>query len=142
MEGDDKTRHCSRCNQRVHNLTAMTTAEAEELLSSHGGRICVRYYRRADGRIMTKDCPKGVKRVRRQRAWAAGGLLAFLINLASGAGIFRSEQGDVDSSSIQGAIAAERPPEGETLGKPSLTSEMFDLDTPHNQLGDSASTRR
>src|ERR1044072_6223074 len=81
MKGDDKVRFCSHCQQQVYNLTAMSREEAEKLLASRS-RLCLRYYRRDDGRIMTRDCPKGVNRVRRQRIFMTGGLLAFLINLA------------------------------------------------------------
>jgi hypothetical protein len=82
MEGDEKSRHCSHCNLRVYNLTAMTRAEVEQLIASRDGRLCLRYYRRADGRIMTSDCPIGVRRTRRRRILVSGSLLAFLLNLA------------------------------------------------------------
>jgi hypothetical protein len=104
----------------------MTTTEAEELLSNLGGRICVRYFRRADGRIMTRDCPIGVKRVRGQRIWAASGFLAFLFNLAGGVGFFRPLQGEVGGSYITGSIKAKQPVGAKFIGKPAFTSENFD----------------
>ena len=65
MEGDEKVRHCRACNLSVYNLAAMTRAEAEALLGSAGaGRVCARFYRRADGTVMTSDCPVGVTRAR------------------------------------------------------------------------------
>jgi hypothetical protein len=82
MEGDEKARHCTHCNLKVYNLTAMTRAEAEQLIATRDGRLCLRYYRRADGRIMTSDCPVGVRRTRSRRLAMSGGLLAFMINLA------------------------------------------------------------
>lgn len=57
MSGDARSRHCGLCNLSVYNLSAMSTTEAETLLQSHGsGRLCVRYYQRPDGTVMTQDC--------------------------------------------------------------------------------------
>ena len=57
MEGDDRVRHCSRCRLNVYNLSAMTEAEALRLLAETEGRRCIRLYRRADGTVLTRDCP-------------------------------------------------------------------------------------
>lgn len=108
MEGDDKMRFCSKCRQRVFNLSEMTTAEAEELLAARDKRICVRYFRRTDGRIMTRDCPVGVKRVRTQRFAMTAGLLTFLINIAISSQVISG-----GSEWTTGEIAVNEP----TMGK-------------------------
>jgi hypothetical protein len=60
MEGDEKKRACSMCNLNVYNLSEMTKWEAEELLSNADGeQMCLQLFRRADGTILTKDCPVG-----------------------------------------------------------------------------------
>jgi hypothetical protein len=64
MKGDDQVRHCSQCRRNVYNLSEMTESEAENLLRTHEGRLCIQYYRRADGKVMTKDCPKGLRALR------------------------------------------------------------------------------
>ncbi|MGE3107936.1 MAG: hypothetical protein AB7G11_10590 [Phycisphaerales bacterium] len=65
MTGDEKSRRCARCNLNVHNLTAMTRAEAEAFLARAGeGRVCVRFFQRHDGTVLTQDCPVGVARAR------------------------------------------------------------------------------
>lgn len=62
MVGDSKQRYCSQCKLNVFNLSAMTAAEAEAFLcASSGNQTCVRFYQRVDGKIMTADCPLGVK---------------------------------------------------------------------------------
>jgi hypothetical protein len=62
MTGDDRIRHCSECNLDVHNLAAMTEREVLRLIvASRGQRLCARLYRRADGTILTKDCPVGFR---------------------------------------------------------------------------------
>lgn len=62
MEGDAWVRHCELCNQNVYNLSALTKAEAERLLSRNEGRICTKFYRRPDGTILTQQCPSSIRR--------------------------------------------------------------------------------
>jgi len=65
MVGDDRVRHCSLCKLNVYNLSEMSREEASQLLLNKEGRLCVRYFSRPDGKLMTKDCPKGVQSHRR-----------------------------------------------------------------------------
>src|SRR5690242_16906019 len=44
MQGDDRARHCLRCDQNVYNLSDMTREEAEALILAKEGKLCVRYY--------------------------------------------------------------------------------------------------
>src|SRR5688500_11152521 len=55
MTGDDRVRHCGDCDKRVYNLSAMTRDEAQALLVQREGRLCVRYYKRHDGTVLTAD---------------------------------------------------------------------------------------
>jgi len=64
MEGDNRVRSCAACKLNVYNLSGMTGEEAEELLGSKEGRVCVRIFRRLDGTVLTSDCPVGSKRRR------------------------------------------------------------------------------
>lgn len=57
MAGDARVRHCHLCRLKVYNLSAMTEAEALRLVAGAEGRRCVRFYRRADGTVLTRDCP-------------------------------------------------------------------------------------
>ena len=67
MTGDARARFCGQCEKNVYNLSDMTRAEAEALLVEKEGKLCVRYYQRADGTILTADCPSGVAKRRRKR---------------------------------------------------------------------------
>ena len=67
MTGDERARCCGSCEKNVYNLSSMTRVEAEALLVEKEGKLCVRYYQRADGTILTADCPDGVARRRRKR---------------------------------------------------------------------------
>jgi hypothetical protein len=77
MEGDEKVRFCSGCHLHVYNLSAMDLEEAANTLLKHEGRLCVRFYRRRDGTVITTDCPVGAEGVRKQRrAIAVGAAVA------------------------------------------------------------------
>ncbi len=77
----ERVRFCLSCSKNVYNLSAMPREDAERLLQERaGGELCVRFYQRADGTILTEDCPVGVKKKRRKKialAVAGAGAMAF-----------------------------------------------------------------
>jgi hypothetical protein len=84
MNGTDQVRRCGQCELNVYHLSNMTRAEAETLVHEHEGRICVRFYRRADGTVLTRDCPLGLQAIRRQLARLLAGVAAMIAFLAAG----------------------------------------------------------
>lgn len=66
MDGDDKVRFCKQCRLNVYNISAMTTEEDEQLLLGRGNenQPCVRFFRREDGTVHTRNCPIGLRRLR------------------------------------------------------------------------------
>ena len=62
MDGDERVRFCRECNRNVYNLSAMPEPEARRVVEEREGRLCVRFYQRSDGRVLTSDCPAGSKR--------------------------------------------------------------------------------
>jgi TonB family protein len=87
MRGNDRARFCQECNLNVYNISAMTQAEAEELINRNEGRLCVRYYQRADGTILTQDCPVGVKAWRKKAARVALAISSAAISFFAGIGL-------------------------------------------------------
>ena len=83
MSGDDRVRHCAECNLNVYNLSEMTRREAESLIASREGRLCVRYYRRADGTILTRNCPRGLEAMVRRVSRIAGAALSAAMSLGA-----------------------------------------------------------
>ena len=61
MRGDERARDCPRCQLTVWDLGGMTWSEARALVARREGRLCVRLYRRADGTLLTRDCPDWVR---------------------------------------------------------------------------------
>jgi hypothetical protein len=84
MKGDERVRHCASCDKDVYDLSEMTTSEAEALLSREGPAACVRLHRRADGTVITSDCPVGARNKRRRRWLAAGAAIAGSAMAAAG----------------------------------------------------------
>ena len=83
MTGDDRKRHCSLCDLHVYNISEMTRKEAQSLIANSEGRMCARLFRRADGTIITRDCPVGVRAIRRKVAKTATAVLTAVLSCAA-----------------------------------------------------------
>jgi hypothetical protein len=83
MTGDDRARHCQACKLNVYNLSDMTRREAESLIASREGRLCVRFYRRADGTVLTRDCPRGLRKQIHRISRFAGAALSALMSFGT-----------------------------------------------------------
>jgi hypothetical protein len=124
MVGGDTVRKCSECRLNVYNIENLTSKEAQDLLNSdlaQSGRLCVQIYRRADGTLLTKDCPKGVAKIRAfsSRIWrsVAAALAAFL----AGGSVLAQDKGQtaVSGAGTAAAEAAKSAPiGGRTIGLP------------------------
>jgi hypothetical protein len=74
MIGDNKRRFCNHCRLHVHNLSAMSDADQEALLSQRGTKQCIGYL--ADDRSIRVHTRTWLFLRRFLRPWRAG--LAFL----------------------------------------------------------------
>ena len=116
MEGGGRVRFCRLCDLHVYNVASLTRAEAESLFARTEGRLCARLYRRADGTVLTSDCPVGLAAARRRVARTAGAALAAVLSLCGGA--FGQGRGKSAESCDTGAAKVERvasPGKGSTL---------------------------
>jgi hypothetical protein len=83
MVGDERVRHCVECNLNVYNLSAMTEREARLLLEGNSGkRVCLRLYRRADGTIITQDCPWSFRALKRRATRFASAVFSALLTIS------------------------------------------------------------
>jgi hypothetical protein len=92
MRGDDRVRFCSECRLHVYDLSAMNREEAAALVSGVEFRLCIRFYRRADGTMLTRDCPVGLRALRRRACVGLariGAAAAFLLGSAISLGAAR-----------------------------------------------------
>lgn len=81
MYGDERMRFCGECKLNVYNLSGMTKYDAENLFRLSEGRLCVRYYQRPDGSILTKDCPVGWAKVKERVSVMAAAIFSVVISL-------------------------------------------------------------
>jgi hypothetical protein len=86
MIGSERMRFCGQCSLNVYNLSGMTRSEAEHLIARNEGRLCVRFYRR-DGSIITKDCPVGLRAIRRRVSSVTRAIGSMVLGLFAGFGV-------------------------------------------------------
>jgi hypothetical protein len=79
MAGDEHVRFCGRCEKNVYDLSSLSASQAESLLRERGESMCVRFFRRSDGTILTSDCPVG----QRKRFWRRAATAAVASGLAA-----------------------------------------------------------
>lgn len=84
MYGNERKRHCGDCKLNVFNLSGMTKYDAENLLMNSEGRVCVRYFQRSDGTILTADCPVGWAKVRDRLSVCTTAIFSLVIALFGG----------------------------------------------------------
>lgn len=88
MTGDDRARFCPSCAKNVYNLSAMTEREAQTLIQEKDGHLCIRYFQREDGTMLTQDCPVGAAKW--QQKSPAFALWAGVMSLVVAVGAFAS----------------------------------------------------
>ena len=83
MSGTERVRHCGQCDLRVYDISQLTRGQALDLITNNEGRLCLRLHRRADGTVITRDCPVGLRALRRRVAWRASAMLTAILSLSA-----------------------------------------------------------
>jgi hypothetical protein len=142
MSGDQRVRACGDCNKSVYNLSGMTRDDAQALIIEKEGRLCVRYFQRADGTILLKDCTVGVKQRRRRRViagamavLAASGIGATAANAKSMAAVATAEP-EVEQHWTMGLVAMPDVPDGSELAEPEMPEPATADEPVHEMLGE------
>jgi len=131
MTGDEKRRFCGECRLHVHDVSQMTRREAQALLANADGRVCVRLWRRPDGRVLTKDCVTVRERLRRRvrvLRTAAAALFAMLLPLAAGCG--GATTGDAPTTGVPVV-----PEDGPEMGEPLMGDVSIEPADPQPTMG-------
>jgi hypothetical protein len=121
MYGTDRKRFCGDCKLNVYNLSRMTRDAAERLLISSEGRLCVRFYRRPDGTVLTKDCPVGWAKVRQRLSLYATAAFSLLLSFMTGmsfAALFERAGAEVGKIAV---VLDSPPPEPVIMGTMTVT---------------------
>ncbi|HYH86144.1 MAG TPA: hypothetical protein VEX60_11870 [Pyrinomonadaceae bacterium] len=104
MVGDERARYCGQCNLHVYNLSGMTKRQAETLITNTEGRLCVRFFRRADGTILTRNCPIGLRALKRRVSRTLNAALSAVLSFFAGFGLVQSLK-PAREVHVMGAIA-------------------------------------
>lgn len=118
MHGDERKRHCAACKLSVYNLSEMTQTEAESFLINAEGRVCVKFYRRADGTILTKNCPVGWQKVKRKVSRTASALFSMCFGIFGG--LFAFQIVEADTSNLINEVVVES-------NEPDLTDNLIPI---------------
>jgi hypothetical protein len=85
---NERARFCGQCNLNVYNLSSMSKSEAESFVARNEGRLCVRFYRRPDGSILTDNCQVGLRAIRRKLSYFAKAVSSAVLAFLAGVGIY------------------------------------------------------
>jgi hypothetical protein len=126
MIGDERVRFCQQCERNVYNISGMSRSEAESLVLNAEGRLCVRFYRRRDGSVLTANCPVGLRSLKERAARAARAFVSAALGLLAGLGLAPLTTGRWGTT-IGEAVAlppASVPQPATPPEPPSVTGEM------------------
>ena len=137
MIGDARKRFCGECKLNVYNLSEMSKVDAEQLLIQSEGRVCVRFYQRADGTVLTQDCPVGWQAVKNRVSKVSAAVASLVIGLFGSLG-FTFAYNRMTESNYERTIGAvayptpKRKPTPKTTPPPEVTMGAIAMPTPKN----------
>jgi hypothetical protein len=105
MFGNERVRLCEQCHLNVYNLSEMSRVEADRLINQTEGRLCVRFYRRRDGSVITQNCPVGLRAIKRRLSRVATAVASFILSLMAGVGLYRFAGSLVSRPHVMGVMA-------------------------------------
>jgi hypothetical protein len=127
MFGNDRMRFCAECKLNVYNLSGMTRDAAENLIMNAEGRLCVRFYRRIDGTIITENCPVGWARVKQRAKVYVTAAFSLVLSLVGGlfiVSLFSKHNRPVEVGVLVRPTPTPVPLMGVVANKPSTNSDI------------------
>lgn len=121
MIGTNRARFCGQCQLNVYNLSDMTKREAENFISRSEGHLCVRFYRRADGTVLTNNCPVGLRAIKRRASQMANAILSSVLSFFGGLGLYTALNENTPESHTMGAVSVTTREEPVTMGEVSVS---------------------
>jgi hypothetical protein len=125
MYGNERMRFCADCKLNVYNLSDMTRQEAENLIVSSEGRLCVRFFRRTDGTILTKNCPVGWQAVKRRVSRVGAAAFSVVAGFFGGIFAFNLFKDQPNISVVGIAISNDQPIMGDVQESPVVYYEVM-----------------
>jgi hypothetical protein len=142
MLGTERVRHCPECQLDVYNFSAMTQIEINEIVAARTVRLCARFYQRADGTMLTENCPVGFRGGLLRASHIAAAALAALVTIAPAKTNANPPQSGASSMQMQsaqkGLTLQVRDASGASISKAAVslvnarTGQHWDLTTDSN----------
>lgn len=115
MKGNDRVRFCGQCSKNVYNISALSEKQAMKLLIDNEGKVCISMLKRADGTIVSDNCPPILRPVRnsfRRLAAVYAAFTAFACNqIDAFAGDFNKNAEKRASQAQKSAVKEGQSPE-------------------------------
>ena len=138
MPGTDSARFCKHCQKHVHNLSAMSTDDAERLVCQSAGSLCIRMERDFGGQLRTLSYESTHGRLRWSwRKWSVIGLCGALIAGTANAFLFGDRAMRTRSGVMMGAacpLPATSP--ATTAPTPNTPGSVTPVSTPSTTVTD------
>ena len=127
MDGDDRVRVCGACKHNVYDTSKLTTKEIVDLMA-RDSKACLKIYRRADGTLLTEDCPFGLRTLRRG-ARTASKIAASLWALALSFASVSAQPGALEPDSVPKQKASEKKAKAKAKKLQTPSSEIKDANS-------------
>lgn len=128
MIGTERKRFCGECKLNVYNLSGMSQAEAENLLMNSEGRLCVRFFKRTDGTVLTKDCPVGWQAVKRRVSKISTAVVSLVFGVVSGLGLNNYFSDKKAEAGVMGKITKVKKVENHSNNMPPIMGEVATIE--------------
>lgn len=119
---EEAVRFCGQCSKNVYNIAQMSTKDAALLLQkaqANQTSACMQLYRRADGTVITDDCPVGLRRIRDFWRKAKAGTAAAVALVFAGLPSFsQSAPSGQKATGAQSKCQKPAPDQNVEMGKP------------------------
>jgi ankyrin repeat protein len=108
MIGNSRVRFCQHCNLHVTNLSEITRPEAMRLVAQSEGRLCLRFERRSDGSVLTKQAASPLHQIGRRASRLAAGAFGATLSLATGAAAQVNSRGPHPTAVTEGQSSPQK----------------------------------
>lgn len=105
MKGNDRIRFCDQCSKNVYNISDMSESQAMKLLIDSEGKVCISMLKRADGTIVSDNCPPILRPVRNSYRKLAAVISAAIALACSHASAFAADAKKNDKGASQANAA-------------------------------------
>jgi hypothetical protein len=112
---EEAIRFCGDCHKNVYDVSKMSAKETILLLQKaeiSNASTCMQLYRRADGKVLTDDCPVGMRRIRDTWRKLRSTAATFVVFLCSQSVFAQGKAPGAESNSTQTRYRVAAPPGG------------------------------